>query len=99
MAVAGLERFGECALLRSLAVAPAQRHQDIASRLVATLEAGAYARGLRHFYLLTETAKDFFLKRGYEVVPRAAAPRPLQESAEFRTLCPAAAVCMHKPLA
>jgi N-acetylglutamate synthase-like GNAT family acetyltransferase len=62
------------------------------------LEAGARAGGLTHLYLLTETAKDFFLKRGYHVVPRAAAPTALQTTAEFKSLCPASAICMHKEL-
>lgn len=94
--VIGLQRAGKDALLRSLAVAPARRGQGLARQLVAALEADAAAQDIAGLYLLTQTAERFFSLQGFQVLPREEAPAPLQASAEFRSLCPASAVCMHK---
>jgi N-acetylglutamate synthase-like GNAT family acetyltransferase len=48
--------------------------------------------------LLTETAETFFRRLGYTVIERDQAPSAVASSAEFRTLCPATAVCMTKRL-
>jgi amino-acid N-acetyltransferase len=49
--------------------------------------------------LLTETAEKFFRAIGYEVIDRRHVPEEIKQSAEFRSLCPASAVCMSKLLA
>ena len=51
----------------------------------------AQADGVEQLVLLTETAEAFFRSLGYEIVDRRYAPEQLQESAEFRSLCPASA--------
>lgn len=96
--VVGLEVHGPAALLRSLAVPPAHRGRGIAIRL--TDEAEAYARslGVRTLYLLTTTAEGFFAKRGYLRTDRRDVPAAVQGTAEFRSICPASAVCMRKDL-
>ncbi|MGN7915965.1 arsenic resistance N-acetyltransferase ArsN2 [Lysobacter sp. 22409] len=94
LGVVGIEVFDEAGLLRSLAVEPRARHRGIGHALASSLEADARARGLRQLVLLTQTAEAFFARRGYTVIDRAAAPAGLQRSAEFRSLCPASAVCM-----
>lgn len=94
--VIGLQRAGEDALLRSLAVAPAWRGQGLARQLVAALETDACAQAIGGLYLLTQTAERFFSLQGFQVLPRGEAPAALQASTEFRSLCPASAVCMHK---
>ena len=48
--------------------------------------------------LLTETAEKFFRAIGYEVIDRRHVPEEIKQSAEFRSLCPASAVCMTKLL-
>ena len=96
--VIGLQPFGTDALLRSLAVAHDHRGQGIARRLVSELEAMARHRGIDTVYLLTQTAERFFLLQGFKALPRHEAPATLQSSAEFRSLCPASAVCMRKRL-
>ena len=63
--VIGLERLGDGALLRSLAVAAEQRGAGLAARLVDWSEAAARAQGAATAYLLTTTAADYFLRRGY----------------------------------
>jgi len=97
--VAGIEAFGDVGLLRSLAVAPAKRNAGVASALVRDVESHARARGITQLVLLTQTAEKFFAARGYRPVARDAVPPALQASAEFRSLCPASATCMSKPLA
>jgi amino-acid N-acetyltransferase len=96
--VVGMERFGARALLRSLAVAPSYRQRGMGHQLVARLERDAQADGVEQFVLLTETAEKFFRASGYEVIDRLQVPAEIKQSAEFRSLCPASAVCMSKVL-
>ena len=96
--VIGLQRFGQAGLLRSLAVAPAYQGQGIARRLVVALETEARLQEIDALYLLTQTAERFFTLQAFEALPREQAPAALQASAEFRSLCPASAVCMGKRL-
>ncbi len=94
-----LEGAGASArLLRSLVVAPTHRHRGLGHSLVVRAESDARAEGVQRLILLTETAQGFFSQLGYQVIERSAAPQPLQQSAEFRSLCPASAVCMSKTL-
>jgi amino-acid N-acetyltransferase len=96
--VVGLERFGEVGLLRSLAVDAEHQRQGMGLALTRALEAHAASMGISSLVLLTETASGFFLRHGYEAIPRAGAPRAVQASTEFRQLCPDSAVCMTKRL-
>ncbi len=93
---AGLERYGEHALLRSLVLAPDWRGHGLGTALVEAIEARARALGVRSLVLLTETAAPFFAALGYDGIPRAQAPAALQASREFTTLCPASCSCMQK---
>jgi amino-acid N-acetyltransferase len=97
--VIGLERFGTGALLRSLCVAPYYQRCGLGQELVARLERDAHAGGIERLVLLTETAEAFFRRLGYEIIDRTDVPAELKESAEFRSLCPASAVCLTKSLA
>lgn len=86
-------------LLRSLVVAPAHQRRGLGRSLIARAEGEARAQGVQELVLLTQTAQDFFSRLGYRVIERGVAPQQLQQSAEFRSLCPASAVCMAKSLA
>lgn len=97
--VIGLERHGEIGLLRSLVVDADARGTGLGATLVVTVEAAAHARGIRRMVLLTQTAREFFLRRGYAVIARNEAPEAVQSSEEFRSLCPTSAVCMTRLLA
>lgn len=94
----GLEQHGSAGLLRSLVVAPTERGYGLAGALVRTLEDEARASGIGRLVLLTQTAAEFFAKRGYAIIERAKAPASVRESTEFTSLCPASAVCMLKVL-
>lgn len=95
----GLEVYGELALLRSAAVAPAWQRRGLGSALTATVLDYAAARQFRALYLLTTTAADFFHKHGFVPVARAEVPAAVQQSLEFQSLCPQTAVCMACTLA
>jgi amino-acid N-acetyltransferase len=96
--VIGLERFGDVGLLRSLAVNEAHRRQGLGLALTRALEERAARTGIVALVLLTETARDFFQRRGYQVIARVQAPAAVQASSEFRSLCPESAVCLTKRL-
>jgi amino-acid N-acetyltransferase len=94
--VIGIERFGASALLRSLAIAPKHQRRGLGHQLVEQLERDVQHKGVEQLILLTETAESFFRRIGYEVIDRRYVPEEVKQSAEFRSLCPASAVCMTK---
>lgn len=93
-----LERYGDAALLRSLAVVPRLQGAGLGKALHAQVLAEAGRQGVRALYLLTTTADRFFARAGFTRIDRASVPAALSASAEFRSLCPASAVCMLKRL-
>lgn len=96
--IGALERFGGVALLRSVAVEPQRRGYGMGSLIVEELERRARTAGVNELILLTLTAQDFFERLGYQAKERGQVPPPVLGSAEFRSLCPASAVCMAKDL-
>ena len=94
----GLELFGDAALLRSLVVDTAGRGTGVGGALVEAIEARAAAAGIADLALLTTTAAPFFAQRGWQTVTRDALPAGIHASSEFRSLCPASATAMTKPL-
>jgi amino-acid N-acetyltransferase len=96
--VIALERFGAEALLRSLVIAPDYRKRGFGRELVAQIEEQARADDIKQLVLLTETAEAFFLSLGYTTIDRRYVSDSLKHTAEFRSLCPASAVCMSKTL-
>ena len=98
-AVAGVEVCCDDALLRSVAVRPAWRRHGVGEELVRHLVHAAEARGFRAMYLLTMTAEHYFPRFGFERVGREAVPAAVAATPEFRSMCPATAVAMMRPLA
>ncbi len=96
---AAVERYGSAGLLRSVAVARAERGKRTAAALVERCIADARAAGISELVLLTTTAQDYFPRFGFEVIERATVPDALHESAEFRGACPASATVMRLVLA
>ena len=52
------------------------------------------SRGLREFYLLTTTAEDYFVKRGFKTIERDEIHPQLLASRELQDACPQTAICM-----
>ncbi len=97
-AVAGIELYGEYALIRSLAVKHQLRGSGIGRDLVASLEDWARSRNVTRLFLLTETAHRFFGHQGYRAIPRSEAPQVIKETPEFSGICPDSAEFMIKEL-
>jgi amino-acid N-acetyltransferase len=90
----GFELHGCDALLRSLVVEPSQRDGGLGDRLVRELATVARRAGVTRFYLLTTTAEGFFVRRGFAKIARELVPAAIAATPEFRSLCPASAVCL-----
>ncbi len=83
----GLEFYGDNALLRSLAVHPDFQGNGLGTRLVDNIIEVAKQRRITRLYLLTDTAEDYFKKRGFTIVTRDKVPDDMKQSIEFTTLC------------
>jgi amino-acid N-acetyltransferase len=94
IASGGLEFYGTSALLRSLAVEKNQRSQAIGGQMVDDLFQNARQNGIESIYLLTETAHDYFSKKGFSDIAREQVPEELKKSSEFSSVCPVSAACM-----
>lgn len=94
----GIERYGNDGLLRSIIVHENARGTGLGQKITSAVEDRARNSGVTALYLLTTTAADFFPRFGYERFERNNAPEILKHSAEFASLCPASAVCLHKSL-
>ncbi|MNN18463.1 acetyltransferase [compost metagenome] len=94
--VIGVEPMQPAGLLRSLAVSPDLRGSGLGKQLVAALEAHAALQGITGLTLLTETAAPFFMQLGYAPLARDHVVAAIAATAEFRSLCPASAACLHK---
>lgn len=94
----GLERFDNLALLRSLCVEEKYRNDNIGNSLINKILDYARAENILDVYLLTATAYKYFLKFGFEEINRANAPDLIQQSTQFRDICPSSAIFMHKKL-
>lgn len=90
----GLEFCASYALLRSVAVNESQRGKSIGKEIVNDMLDRAKSNSIKEVYLLTETAHDFFIKRGFVDVSRENVPAALRESSEFKSVCPVSAACM-----
>ncbi|MGH8328511.1 MAG: arsenic resistance N-acetyltransferase ArsN2 [Steroidobacteraceae bacterium] len=99
VAAGALQCFGQCALLRSVVVAPGRRGRGLGDSIVLALERAAKEAKVEQLILLTRTAAPFFARHGYQVIGRAEAPAVVQGAEEFRSLCPSSATCMWKSLA
>jgi amino-acid N-acetyltransferase len=91
---AGIESYGRDALLRSVAVAAAQRSAAVGARLVSNRIEAARQLGHTDLYLLTTTASGFFQRLGFEAVPRSCVPTGIRGSAEFAAICPTSAAVL-----
>lgn len=95
----GLEVYKGVGLLRSLAVAPAQRNRGLARELCEAISQRAAQQGVRTLYLLTTSAAGYFRRLGYRTLDRKLVPPEIRETEQFRTLCPDTAEVLAKDIA
>lgn len=98
IAVAGLEVYGRNGLMRSVVVNSDYRNQGIATQMVEKIIEAAINKELAKLFLLTETAREYFLNKGFEIIGRELVPPPVMRSSEFSTVCPVTATVMLKTL-
>ena len=81
----GIKNHG---LLRSFAVAPSYRNKGLGNTLLQKIVAHSRQHGVKDIHLLTTTAEDFFLKRGFTKTGRDSAPPAIKKTSEFELICP-----------
>jgi amino-acid N-acetyltransferase len=95
--VAGLEIYGQSALLRSFAVNENFRRMGHGKSLVDAILRNAKQNGVHTIYLLTENAFDYFKHLGFDLVDRKDIDRAVMASLEF-TQCRSTALAMRKAI-
>lgn len=96
--IAGVELYGEHALIRSVCVAENFRSQGMAEILTEHIEQYARRKGACTLYLLTTTAENYFRRKGFISVDRSEIPDAVKQSTEFSFVCPATAAVLKKNL-
>lgn len=96
--VAGIELYGENALIRSVCVDEAYRSQGMAEILTEHIEQYAKTKGACNLFLLTTTAENYFKRKGFVKVDRNEVPQNVQLSTEFSSVCPTSAAVLKKDL-
>ena len=94
----GLELYNEYALLRSAAIHPENQGQGLGSKLTAAVTLLAKELGVRKLYLITETAKEFFERKGFTLVSKDEIPESVKGSVEFTFRCAEKGVTMIREL-
>ena len=90
----GLELLNSNGLLRSLAIYP-EYHEQGAGKAVSKIAlTEARDRGIKELYLLTTDKQGFFAKLGFTPIAKDQLPHDVQNTREFRELCPDSAVSM-----
>ncbi len=89
---AGLEVYGEVALLRSVAVAT--QGKGLGQQLVKSIIQMAAESNIKQLVLLTTTAVGYFPRFGFRQVQRSAVPETVMHSVEFQDACPESATVM-----
>ncbi|MBK5278271.1 MAG: GNAT family N-acetyltransferase [Bacteroidia bacterium] len=90
----GLELYGTTALLRSVAVQEKSRNRTLGNKIVEDIIYKAKSLKIKEIYLLTETAHDYFINKGFQDVSREFIPETIKRSAEFSHVCPTSALAM-----
>jgi amino-acid N-acetyltransferase len=90
----GLEVYGEEALLRSAVVDERNRNAGLGTKLYNSLLERARSLGIKRLVLLTNTAEEFFRRKGFHKVDQKAITGPVTTSVEFTGACPSHAACM-----
>ncbi len=94
----GLEIFGNIGLIRSVSVADAYKGKGYGKEISSRLESAAKQLNVQELFLLTDTAKDFFVKLDYQIIDRIAVPQAIRETQQFSSICPSSAIIMMKKI-
>ena len=89
---------GSDGLLRSLAVDAEAQGQGCGSSLYNQLEKHSKSIGIKTLYLLTETAEEYFERKGFKSIPRELASYSIKQTKKFSGLCPNSATLMRKSI-
>ena len=84
------------ALLRSLSVSAEKRNAGIGALLVSFIEDYVQKQGIQNIFLLTTSAADFFLKRGYKIIDRSNVPEFIGNTTEYSVICASSSTLMKK---
>lgn len=92
--MAALEIYDTEALLRSVAIDTDLHKKGLGTQLIGEIIKESHKLNLSKLFILTETAEGFFNKLGFVPTDRNTVPSSIQQSPEFKHICPASAVCM-----
>jgi len=96
--VAGYERYNGDVLLRSVAVTEQWRSAGIGAALTVDRLEHARNAGCSTAYMLTDTARLYWAKHGFEAIERSTAPIGITQSKEWSHACPQSAAAMRRRL-
>ena len=96
--VGGFEICNDYALLRSFAVNSSHKGLGIAEQIFNLVEEQAIKSGIKAFYLLTDTASQYFERLAFYECSRDIAPESIRNTKQFSGLCPDTATMMCKVL-
>ena len=94
----GLEIYGETALLRSAVVTSGLQRTGIGGLLYSRNVEQARRLGVRRLILLTNTAQEYFARKGFRLIDQKSITGPITTSVEFSGACPSHAACMEMML-
>ena len=90
----GLELYSRYALLRSAAVHPENQGQGIGKKLTEKIISHAIEIGVEKIFLITNTAENYFKKKGFTIIPMSKVPEEVKRSVEFTFQCAKTGVVM-----
>lgn len=94
----GVEMYQNMGLLRSLVVDSQYRNHRLGKKLIDALIQNCISNKVDELYLLTSTAILFFEKLGFKSIERENVPKRINQTEQFKTLCPSSAIAMFKKL-
>ena len=96
--VGGWEVCKDVALLRSFSVKASHKGLGVAEKIFKLVEEQAVNSGVRGFYLLTDTAANYFERFDFYERSREDAPESIRNTKQFSELCSNTATMMYKNL-
>jgi amino-acid N-acetyltransferase len=94
VAIGGAELYDDIALLRSITVLKKHRGKGIGNSIFFKIRDYLKEHGVETIYLLTETAEEYFMTRGFMGISRELVPQKIRETEQFSSLCPSSAAVM-----